>query len=377
GAVIIPLDYDLVGTPGMIESNVVEVKKDGLVGFYSIEGKQLIAPEYDWIIPYDENDTYALVKRDTTYGWLTKSYVYNAGFPSKDAEHYIKNYEFLPRQFTLSNDEQSMAEIPTDQYIGYGILMPPTYWTITGIFDEIMPGFTKGENMYTGYREYITADHAFIQTVANNISALITTIKERYLEGREEFYEHNQLTFVNARGETLTTDNLYSTGGVVFTKLDNTLLQAKIIENNGGSEEFDMPENGEEWNLPIYKYYRLDNDLSIQPLTSNRRFIQTEFTKLDSSYLMGEFTFYNAETQQNDTRTFLSNMTLTEMRDEILASYGYIFKDEEIARQYSYRDWYKPHYENYADFADQLTDIDRHNLAFLERIIGSLDTPPS
>ncbi|HEY8936286.1 MAG TPA: WG repeat-containing protein, partial [Cyclobacteriaceae bacterium] len=72
GAVIIPLDYDLVGTPGMIESDIVEVKKDGLVGFFSIDGKQLIAPEYDWIIPYDENDTYALVKRDTTYGWLTK-----------------------------------------------------------------------------------------------------------------------------------------------------------------------------------------------------------------------------------------------------------------------------------------------------------------
>ena len=138
-----------------------------------------------------------------------------------------------------------------------------------------------------------------------------------------------------------------------------------------------MPENGEEWNLPFYKYYRLDNDLSVQPLKSNRRFIQTEFAQLDSSYLTGEFTFYNEQTQQNDTRTFLSDMTLTDMRNDILASYGYIFKDEEIARQYSYRDWYKPRYENYADFADQLTDIDRHNLAFLERIIGSLDTSPS
>ncbi|HEY8933697.1 MAG TPA: YARHG domain-containing protein, partial [Cyclobacteriaceae bacterium] len=147
--------------------------------------------------------------------------------------------------------------------------------------------------------------------------------------------------------------------------------------NREDSEGYDMPENGEEWNLPLYKYYRLDNDLSIQPLTSNRRFIQTEFAKLDSSYLTGDFIFYNPETQQTDRRTFLSNITLNEMRNEILASYGYIFKDEETAKQYSYRDWYKPLYNNYAVFAYQLTDIDRHNLAFLERIIGSLDTSPS
>jgi hypothetical protein len=41
GRVVVPPAYDLVGTIGFAKEDIIEVKKDGLVGHYNLEGKEL------------------------------------------------------------------------------------------------------------------------------------------------------------------------------------------------------------------------------------------------------------------------------------------------------------------------------------------------
>jgi hypothetical protein len=66
------------------------------------------------------------------------------------------------------------------------------------------------------------------------------------------------------------------------------------------------------------------------------------------------------------------------MRNEILADYGYSFKDQAILQHFKLHNvYYKPKYENYDDFLHEMSDVDKHNLFFLEKIIGTLNTKQS
>lgn len=64
GVEVVPVSFDLVGTPGMAMNDVVEVKKDDKVGYYQLSDAKMIVPvEYEWIIPVSETSDFVLVKR--------------------------------------------------------------------------------------------------------------------------------------------------------------------------------------------------------------------------------------------------------------------------------------------------------------------------
>ena len=123
-------------------------------------------------------------------------------------------------------------------------------------------------------------------------------------------------------------------------------------------------------NLYFHTYFTIADHDSIKQLSSHRRFPETEFVKLDSSYVTGQFLIYDYQRDRTDTTSVLSVKTLTSMRDEILAWYGYSFPDMEDRKRYA-SEWYFPIYEERAEFSDLMTEIDRHNLEFLERMINA------
>lgn len=364
GTVIVPVEYDLVGSVGIDLPNIIEVRKDNMVGYFSIEGELLIPAEYKLIVPYRRGDIYTLVKKDTTYGWISTEYVFNEGLPSGDLERLMHEFEFLPTEFTFSEKTVAMCEIPNEEYVGYGIVMPPSYWTANGVFSEIIGGFTIGDVYRNAYTEYIETTGSFLEQVTDKISALIITIKERYLEGREEFYVHDKLVFVNEKQDTLATGQLYSASDVHFKKIDSTLIEIKYQQ---GGEYWEGEYN--EYNVPTYRYFRITNT-GLVSLNSNRMTEYTEFVRMDSSYITGEFTTYNQELQQEKNVSMLSVATLTQMRDEILASYGYAFKSDEERERFKYYKWYSPKLSEIEDVYEVASDIDKHNLAFLAAIIG-------
>jgi hypothetical protein len=157
GEIIIPIEYDLIGTIAMEHRDLVEVKKDGKLGYYDIETKQLVVqPIYDLIIPYNREAVWAIVKKDTTIGWLNREFQFQAGFPSPRVERWYTDFEFLKQNIRLDASNTKFCEIPSPQYAGNGIVVPPSYLTKYGIFDEIEGGISTTSvpmNAWTDYKE--------------------------------------------------------------------------------------------------------------------------------------------------------------------------------------------------------------------------------
>jgi hypothetical protein len=369
GAVIIPLEYDLIGTIGFDVPGLIEIKKDGKVGFFNLETKQfVVTPAYEMIIPYTADNSFALVKRDSSYGWIDHQYQYHEGFPSLSSEQWVKNFEFLPKNLMLKNDVRTLCEIPNESNAGYGIVMPPSYLVSTGVFSEIIGGISTTPMPINGWTESVETKGTFLKNVTDQINAVVTTITERYIDGREEFYTYNRMTLVNNKQDTLAVSDLYTSGNISFKKLNDSVLEVKYDQENAEGSEF------AEYNMSTYTYFSLGADLSVKPTKSHRNFPQTQFVKLDSSYLSGDFTRW--ENDEEKKTSFLSLETVTYMRNEILADYGFRFVDPEMEARFKYNNWYKPQYDKPEEFEELLTAEDRHNLDFLERIIALLKANP-
>lgn len=367
GAVIVPVEYELIGTIGFDKPGVVEVKKNGMAGYYDIaERKQLINAAYDMIIPVNTLQANAFVRADSVYGWFDKAYEYHAGFTSETEKAWINGFGFLPKELSLKSDQQSLCEIPGETYAGYGIVMPLSCYVKTGLFNEIVAGISTTAIPMRGWTDYVETKGTVFQQVTEGISALMTTITQRYLDGREEFYTSNRLVFMSPSHDTLAVSNLSTESVIHLKRVGESLIEIKAKPLLGFDSEMD--DTFEEYDIPEYTYFSLEN--GVIEKKSRRWFGFTQFVKIDSNYLMGEFHHYDLETDAEEQRTFLSLSTLQVMRNEILADYGYRFKDSvDIAR-------FKNSAQNIDsidEFRDQLTEVDRHNLEFLDKVIALLN----
>jgi hypothetical protein len=371
GELIIPMEYDLIGTPGFVRRNIVEVKKNGKYGYFDLEQKQLVVdPVYDVIVPFEGEGAFAVVKKDSTYGWLDGHYKFTPGFASKRMEEWYTNFDYLKQPVKLIPANYTFCEIPSPDHAGSGIIIPPSYFSSNGIFDEIEGGISTTSVPVNGWTEYKEATGSFLERIGNNMLAVVTTIRERYIEGREEFYTRNEVVFLDKNNEKLGSARI-SGEQVSMHPIDSTLLEVRA------PHEYWFMEEGacEESNLYKHTYFSISANREITELQSARLYPQTQFIKLDSSYLTGKFIVYNAETDNGDETTFLSVKTITYMRDEILAAYGY--KPENAGENYfSYlRNGSTPTYTRVEDFEAQLTEADRHNLAFLNKVLALLQPP--
>lgn len=367
GALIIPVEYELIGTIAFEMPMAIEVRKGGKYGYFDLESRKLIIqPAYDMIIPYDKENAFAIVKQDSVYGWLDTEYEYHAGFPSEGAESWVKEFDFLPKDMRLKGDSKTFCEVPNKDYAGNGILIPPSYMVKTGLFEKVIGGISTTPVPLNGWTDYVETKGTLLQTVTDRINAVITTITERYIDGREEFYTYNRLMLVDNKQDTLEVGSVYSDGAITFRKVDDTLLEIKYEQDNPEGSEFD------EYNIPVYNYYALGEDVSVTRYKSNRSFPETKYVKLDSSYLVGDFLRWGESGEEHSD--FLSLATITYMRDEILAEYGYRFEDPNAAEQFKYRDWYKPEHDSIDNFKESMTEVDRYNLDFLDKIILMMKT---
>jgi hypothetical protein len=372
GEIIIPLEYDLIGTLGFESKNMVEVTKDGKHGYFNINTKQIVVePIYELIIPYDGDNAWAIVKQDSTYGWLDKQYKYTAGFSSTRMEEWFRNFGFLKHSLNLVNNAYSFCEIPNAGYAGNGIIMPPSYYSTYGIFNDIESGITTTSIPLHAWTEYIESSGSIMEIITGNINAVVTTIRERYIDGREEFYTSNSVVFVDENLGKLGSARI-SGEKISMHPIDSTLLEVRTPHDYW---IFVEEETCEESNLFRHEYFSISANNEVVKLNSNRLYAQTQFVKLDSSYLMGTYQVYNRITEMEEQTTFLSVKTITYMRDEILAAYGY----RPAAASPEYFNYLRkqddPFFSSIEDVEQQLTDVDRHNLTFLNKILALMQQP--
>jgi len=371
GNTLVPMAYELIGTIGFDLPNIVEVKKAGKAGYFNIETKQLVVPTtYDMIIPYNQENAVCIVKQDTVYGWYNDQMVYAEGFPSTKAADWVNHFEFMPKEIRFPGAQHALCEIPNENSIGYGVLMPPSYLVKTGLFNEIMAGLSTTSIPMSGWTEYVEARGTIFERITDQVNAMITTITNRYIEGREEFYVENRLVFMNYRNDTLAVSNINTKQIESIRRIGTDLLEVKAVPYNEW-----LDEESPEYDVPEYTYFRLREGVTIVPQVASRRYPQTQFAKLDSSYITGQFRTYDASKGNEIVPvSFLSAETLEYMHMDILASYGMTYPEEE---KYRFGANYNPRYTKREEFEDQLTEIDRYNLQFLEKVIALLKTKPA
>lgn len=366
GAVIVPLEYDLVGTIGFDFPSVVEVRKDGKYGYFNIEsGQRLLEPVYDLIVPYGKDNIPMVARKDSVDGWINNKYEFTAGLPTASVNEWFNSLGFLPANLMISAETRSLCEIPNQEYAGSGVFVPPSYLVKTGMFDEVHAGMSTTKFPLNGWTEYIETEGTILEKISDTFTAVITTINERYLEGREEFYTHNRMVFVNSKNDSISIADNIGGSYLGLRRVNDSLIEVKSLSPyyNG-----DM---GEESEVKVYSYFLIQNGTIAEAATNRTVFPASQFVKLDSSYLTGKFELWNPQVEQVEYVDFMPLAGLENARDEILADYGYIFPDGE--RQYN-KKWYSPRYNTREEFQDQLTDIDKYNLEFLDRLIEMMKT---
>lgn len=374
GKVLLAPKYDLIGTPGTMYSDVVELMDNGKVGCYHLRLNKVIDPAFDMLVPSDDDGVFFIVKSDTTYGYINDSFEYVAGLP-EGAQKYIDHYGFFPDNYTFSASNNVVCEIPNEDYLGSGVIVPPSFWIKSKLFEPVISGIVIEGMAFRAYREYIETKKSFFADVTENISAIVTTIKERYLEGREEFYIQNQLMFVSGRDTLSISNNLWGTGDFEFKRIGNLIELKTYVDQDPSYLDYDDGAPEQDLDIPRYRYYEIGENLTLQELATKRAYAHTEFVKLDSTYITGDFEHYSPDNGEVESISFLSDVTLREMRNEILASYNYVFNDQDLRDMYiSNGSSYKPE-NNLAQVMELVNDIDRHNLAFLEKIIGPVEDP--
>jgi hypothetical protein len=381
GRVIVPVQFDLIGNPSIFLEDAIEVRRGDQIGYYSLEGKELVAPIYDWLLPYSEGQTLAIVKRDSTYGWLDKSYGFHHDFPSAEARKMVEKFGFLTStKFTLGRGHQDLINIlyPLSEGMsrGNGLVVSPAYYHTYGILPLINDGFiTTEEDNDTQFFQY---GNAFQENtneqpfdITESIVGLISNFNSRFIGGRGEFYGSHKITLFDKKSNIVGSVIAGGERDFKFRKINANLYESSAIYNDEGYG----PYGPTEFNFPYYSYFQFDSGKFTQ-LGSSRIYQFTQFIKIDSSYLAGNFLIWNASAKKSDTTRFASRATIQQMRDEILASYGYIFPDAATVEIFkSAGDWYKPTVESYEEIYSMASEIDKHNLDFLNRIIG--DKPVS
>ena len=425
GDTLIPFEYDLIGTIAFDHPGLVEVKRDKKYGVFNLDsGRLLVEPLYEMIIPYDseEENSWALVIKDSVYGWLDRDLQFKEGYPSEAALSYVQNFKYLNRKVVLKAGNQIFCEIPLSSHAGEGIIIPPSYFVMNRLFTPIVAGINTTKVPMNGWTDSIEKNSMFSR-IGDNVRAFINVVSERYLGGREEFYGESEVTFMDEKDQVLAMTTMPTDQEIVFSHVDDYTIE--LMATSTGYYYY-VP--GNERDIPVYKYFRMDNDAKLVELPSNRIFTFTEYVRIDSSYLEGPFTRYAppveeesfeeyapeevaeepsteeseavAQETQNETGEtvdeypvgedtdyveeyeedsydpsdyetldFLTLPTVQFMRDEILASYGVRPSNiESLNRMENHG--YNFKYNAITEVQDKITEIDQHNLDFLERVIA-------
>lgn len=379
GKVIVPVEFDLVFNPSSTLSNAVEVMKNGKIGFYSVDGKEIVPAVYDWLIPFKDGECIGLVMKDSVNGWLDKEYKLHNDFPSKAAERAVNEFEYLTgNKFLYDKEQKEIINMlsPADRYYsGTGIIIAPTYIFKIGLLPQITDNFLtlRSNKLYQYGNDMMEARVEKPGPFVDILNGFVADIQRRFVGGRGEFYSNQKIVLVNKKRNIVGAIDLSGAMELQIKKMNDTLFQYSYKIN----DFFDGPgDDFPEINYPMFGYFSFD-ERKINSFTSARRFGFTKLFKLDSTYITGDFKVWDSNAEKEFSTQFLSKEALRHMRDEILAEYGFRFNDIQTKYWLNGAPWYKPTTDSYDEVYAMASDIDKHNLDFLAKLIGPYNSKPA
>ncbi|MBX7124632.1 MAG: hypothetical protein K1X47_02985 [Cyclobacteriaceae bacterium] len=115
GSVVIPPEFDLVGTPGVVHPDWVEVKGAEGYGYYGLDGKLKIAPNYEVIV--SQGDRW-FGKKDGVWGEVQNS-EFNPDAVDAESKAILDEHKYLQTANDLASGTYALARPVSIPGIGY------------------------------------------------------------------------------------------------------------------------------------------------------------------------------------------------------------------------------------------------------------------
>jgi hypothetical protein len=370
---IIPVEFDLVHNIGATYPNLIEVEKDHKRGFYNTTGQVVLPVEYDQVLPVNNDDDLAILRKGNEY------YHWKHDYTITDKDPNLKIADILPQikafgHTVKMNDKLAADVMESNSRDDHGsVYISPSYlvdW-------KLMPVVQHFKNPLRRNVEYEDASELYQLTFEgktdneNWLTSVFYSIEDNYLGGREGLYEHKNVMVVNKKnnriyGNDITSYLSESDGGSLLddecrvSKLRaiNDSLYEVVVGTNTYRELYDGKQIG---GGPEFHYLQLKND-QMTELPVTRLFGFTKYVKMDDSYLRGCYEY--TDDQKTASFNSVTPEMLNYMKNEIYAEYKYQFKDPQWIKIFSQ----DPKYDKYnASVDDSLTAVDKYNISFINQ----------
>jgi YARHG domain len=391
GKLLLAMEYDDIGTIGVLAPSTVEVKRGTLKGLARLDGSLALPVEYDALLP-------GFGKAGVTV-WAQKGGSWQAfgsdlsplqpeGGQAAQGPDWPTWLAALP----FDSDWDCRTEFYKPAFLAdvyqydesnshilqsYHLLRLPFAMTERHMFSDIYGGGFE----FDGGTQY-SVDSIFQQ--ADGSMGMLTTIESWGIGGRESYHDQELrwVVFEDELADTAQSIQLYnrniaedahcSIGS--YTILGDSLIQATTSAYFLGY-----------YAMPSYRYYRIRGS-SLTPLYPEREFPFMSVLRIDADFLSGCF-YGNASEEEraafgktlkapleeyqgvDRTADHFTAEDLDYLVNEVYAAHGKRFKGEKWQKYFGEKAWYKPVAD---DVEGQLSAIERANIAFVRNVQGKV-----
>lgn len=383
---VIPPQYDLIHSINATFPSLVEVEKDGKKGFYDLNGKNIVPVNYDQVIPIEDNANMAVLRNGDDYYYLKSDLSVSEKIDLKIGDFFPKIKGLKTKANFYKNALAVVTEYNSRTKHG-AIYIPPSYLVDLGMIGNNVD-FENPLRKNVGFQEvHKDFNIGFSNTVnddGNWLTASFYSVRDYFLGGRAEFYDHKNLIIVDKKRNRIFTQGIGTSyvreeedGGSLEGVCDVNnikVLNDSIYEVKAGATLWaEMYDTTKILTGGAYYHYLVVRDNKLVELPNERYFGFTKYVKMDDSYLNGCYKFSVGPDYKHTKEATLDRITpemLRYIKNEIYADYGYQFKDKrwqsvfQMMPSYKFDDNGNPK-PGLASVEDSLTEIDKYNINWI------------
>lgn len=383
---IIPAEYDLIHNIGGTIDGLIEVEKGTKRGLFDLTGKNVVAVDYDQILPLQEGEYLAILRNGDDCFYLKKDLSITTrlnDFKIADVLPQIKSFK---SSYTLSDSTSKdiMEDNARDSFTS--TIISPSYLVDWKIMPKLLsfrnPLRKSGNNPDemeeeegSGYYQ-ITFDG---YTEKNNwLASAFYSLVDDYLGGRSGLYQTKSVLLVDRNKNRVLSykANIYFGGGEggepLSGRCNNDYLRAindTLFEYRTTCRPQQRLHNDASLDEAPHYYYLHINNGKLEALPDTRLFSCTKYVKINDTYLNSCFVIDDKGVDYTPVEV------LRYMKNEIYAQYHYQFKDPKWTKVFQYRFSYDEDKLANPNVDDSLTVIDKYNINFLDQKLKGIKTP--
>ncbi len=387
---ILPPNYHKLYTPNATAKGYIEIEKDGKRGLVNYHNKQLIPATFDVIFPSQTDGVVAIGKRGNQYYSLLANgseqlITDKALYPSylsllKGVVFDIKNCHPLYDVYDFGHTASNKVAY----FYSTGFIAPPSYLIETGLVDEWINEVAQEGGSSLGMLK--VGDITIEQTNSTpwGFSWLISSFYEEGVNGRSNFATTTKaITAIDTNNNVISKAILYKSFNETRYSSYSHLINRCVFVNDSligvGYLSYDDNEDETEKIQPYhtmtrYRYFEVKKTGEASLVSSNRIFPFTQYEYITEAYFKGIYVTYRIPDENNikwpegtNIRLYiadhLSADDLDLMYNEVLAAYGYKFKDAQWDTYFRQQPWYIPRFDN---VDDQLNPYEKANLKLIK-----------